>query len=120
MGTNVKSRLSRRAVAALIAPVFMWSLGLYLMIHVSHADIYPWYLSVALFEATFAYILMISFAPVGIFLSVSALRSIRKNTNSLHGFRYAIEGFIISIFLLLISAYFMFHFFRFLPDFHFF
>jgi hypothetical protein len=119
MDTNVKPRLSYRAVAALTVPVLMWCLGFALLIHVMyHIPIRTAQLSFGLFKATCAYVLLISFAPVGIFLSVSAFRNIRKKTVSLHGLRYAIEGFILSFLLLLLSAYFMFYFFRFLPDFH--
>ena len=117
--TNVKSRLSLLAVAALTVPVLMWCLGFGLVVHVMfHVPISEARLSFGFLEASFAYFLLISFAPVGIFLSVSALLCIRRNTDTLYGLRYAIEGLIISILLLLLSAYLMFYFFRFLPDFH--
>ena len=113
-------RISKRSIAALVLPVLMWSLGFCLIVHLIFytPSIYPCTLSLSLFELALAYLLIFSCGPVGILLSAGALRSIRKNADSLSGSRYAIEAFFISVILLLLTIFFMVYFFSALPDFH--
>ncbi len=92
MGTDIKPKLSRKAVLALVVPVTQWLIAsLFCVLHIFHPFAYP----LAVITAVLAFSLPI----VGIILFILAIRALKKSNGSLSGYRFAAEGLILSVIL---------------------